>query len=84
MNNKTIFVVRTTTAAKGTKVNWPDLNSSDKYDTVLKTIHEIDYENYTVQIDGENGPQFDLHTLPEGVGFYTQVTPPVKGSKKKE
>jgi hypothetical protein len=84
MSNKTIFVVRTTTAATGTKVSWPDSNSSDKYDTVLKTIHNIDYENYTVQIDGENGPVFNLETLPEGVGFYTKITNIPKPNKKKE
>lgn len=52
------------------KVDWPDLNYPGTGATILRIVHEIDYKNNTLRLDGEKGPLFTQNNLPDGVGFY--------------
>lgn len=65
-----ILVVSSKVVQKNSKIDWPDLNFPDSGLTILRTIHEIDYENLRVHLDGPEGPWFDSKSLPSGVGFF--------------
>ena len=78
MNDSIILVVNGRQAAAASLVNWPDANSADPYETVLKCVHSIDLDRLEVRIDGETGPVFDATTLPRGVGFYQKIKHPVR------
>lgn len=66
-----ILVVSGRVVKKNSKVDWPDLNYPGSGLTVLRTIHDVDYKNKSVQLDGKDGPWFK-YPLPDGVAFYEQ------------
>lgn len=68
--NKTILVVSSQVVLNNSKVNWPDLNYPDSGQTILRTIHNIDFDKKTIQLDGSTGPVFRAKDFPDGVGFY--------------
>jgi hypothetical protein len=72
MSREKIFVVNTQVATCNSKVNWPDMNYPGSGDTILRIVHEIDYDNNQIRLDGETGPLFSSKNFPEGVGFYTR------------
>jgi len=70
----TILVVSNQVVSNNSKINWPDLNYPGSGQTILRTLHRIDYETHSMQLDDSNGPIFNIDTLPLGVGFYKQLT----------
>lgn len=68
-----ILVVTGKVALKNSIVDWPDANHPGTWLTILRTIHNIDYQNLSVQLDGEDGPVYTSDNLPAGVGFYTKI-----------
>lgn len=67
---KTILIVSSKMVLKNSKIDWPDLNYPGSGQTILRTIHDIDFENLKLQLDSSEGPWFTNKNLPEGVGFY--------------
>jgi hypothetical protein len=67
---KTVLVVSSKVVLKNSKIDWPDLNYPGSGQTILRTIHDIDFKNLKVQLDSADGPWFSSKTLPDGVGFY--------------
>lgn len=76
MKTEKILVVSGQVALKNSIVNWPDANHPGTHHTILRTIHNIDYNAHTIQLDGESGPVFGLKTspLPDSVGFFSKAT----------
>lgn len=68
-----VLIVSNKIVLKNSKIDWPDLNYPGTGQTILRTIHAIDYEGLRVQLDGPEGPWFGSKTLPEGVGFYNKI-----------
>ena len=68
-----ILVVSSQVVQQNSKINWPDLNYPNSGQTILRTIHKVDYDALKIQLDGADGPWFDAHHFPEGVGFYSKV-----------
>lgn len=68
-----ILVISNQVVNKNAKVNWPDLNFPDSGQTILRTLHKVDYETLSIQLDGENGPVFSAEKFPKGVGFYEKL-----------
>jgi hypothetical protein len=73
MKNELILVISGQVVLKNSKINWPDLNYPNSGLTILRTIHDIDYEVLKIQLDGVDGPWFDTWSFPNGVGFYKKV-----------
>lgn len=78
MNNNTILIVSGLMAYKNSKINWPDLNYPNSGLTILRTVHDIDYEGLQIQLDGPDGPWFKQggtvgNSLPSEVGFYKKI-----------
>ena len=73
MNKEIILVVSSQVVGKNSKINWPDLNYPNSGQTILRTIHDVDYELLTIRLDGADGPVFDARNFPQGVGFYQKV-----------
>jgi len=72
--NNIILVISGKTVLKNSKIDWPDLNYPGSGQTILRTIHNIDYDNLKIQLDGADGPWFYANDFPIGVGFYKLVT----------
>lgn len=70
VNNEKIFVVSNRVVHRNSKIDWPDMNYPNSGMTILRVVHELDYQNNQVQLDGAKGPWFSSNNLPEGVGFY--------------
>lgn len=70
MKTNPILVVSNKVVLKNAKIDWPDLNYPGTGQTILRTIHSVDYDKLAIQLDGATGPWFDSKTFPEGVGFY--------------
>jgi len=70
MQTDTILVISGKVVYKNAKIDWPDLNYPGSGQTILRTIHDIDYVMRKVQLDGKDGPWFNVDTLPEGAHFY--------------
>lgn len=68
-----VLIVSSRIVLKNSKIDWPDLNYPGSGQTILRTIHEIDYENLKVQLDGVTGPWFSSTEFPEGVAFYAKL-----------
>jgi hypothetical protein len=68
-----VLVVSGRVVQKNSKIDWPDLNFPNSGQTILRTVHEIDYDGLKVHLDGPEGPWFESKNLPEGVGFFVQV-----------
>lgn len=73
-----VLVVSNKIVQKNSKIDWPDLNYPGTGQTILRTIHAIDYDSLSLQLDGPDGPWFAARTksipnLPEGVAFYSKV-----------
>lgn len=68
-----ILVISNQVVNKNAKVNWPDLNFPDSGQTILRTLHKVDYETLSIQLDGESGPVFSAEKFPKGVGFYEKM-----------
>jgi len=68
-----ILVISNQVVNKNAKVNWPDLNFPDSGQTILRTLHKVDYETLSIQLDGESGPVFSAEKFPKGVGFYEKL-----------
>ena len=70
-----VLLVSGQQALKNSIVNWPDANHPGTHQTILRTIHDIDFDKHTVKLDGESGPTYGtkLYPLPSSVGFYTRV-----------
>jgi hypothetical protein len=74
--NNVLLIVSGLVSYKNSKINWPDLNYPNSGQTILRTIHDVDYTNYKIQLDGADGPWFGQKTanpLPPEVGFYKLV-----------
>lgn len=69
-----ILVVSSRVVGKNSKVDWPDMNYPGTGQTILRTIHDIDYKHMKVQLDGPDGPWFRCTGLPDGVAFYKLAT----------
>lgn len=76
MNNieELVLVVSSKVVHKNAKIDWPDLNYPGTGQTILRTLHDVDYVNLKLQLDSEEGPWFTSGKLPEGVAFYRKVT----------
>ena len=75
MNKQTpVLIVSSKLVLKNSKIDWPDLNYPGTGQTILRTIHDIDYDLLKLQLDGMDGPWFGNTSLPDGVGFYTKVS----------
>ena len=70
---ETILVISGQVVSKNAKINWPDLNFPNSGQTILRTLHNVDFEKLSIQLDGEDGPTFDAVHFPKGVGFYEKV-----------
>jgi len=68
-----ILVISNQVVNKNAKVNWPDLNFPNSGQTILRTLHKVDYETLSIQLDGESGPVFYAEKFPKGVGFYEKL-----------
>ena len=73
MKKDIILVISGQVVKQNSKINWPDLNYPNSGQTILRTIHKVDYDNLCIQLDGADGPWFDAYRFPEGVGFYSKV-----------
>ena len=73
MKENIILVISNQTVNPNSKINWPDLNYPDSGQTILRTLHEIDYENLTIRLDSADGPVFDACNFPAGVDFYKKI-----------
>lgn len=76
----TILVVSGKVVSKNSKIDWPDLNFPGSGQTILRTLHDVDYKNLSLQLDGPDGPWFvdggsyiTVGSLPPGVAFYKQI-----------
>jgi hypothetical protein len=72
-NSTPILVISGQQVSNNSKINWPDLNYPGSGQTILRTIHNIDYGKLTIQLDGVTGPKFSAEDFPEGVGFYRKI-----------
>lgn len=70
--NNTILVISGQVVTNNSKINWPDLNYPGTGQTILRTIHHVDYDNMSLQLDGSTGPVFEASDLPQGAAFYTK------------
>ena len=68
-----ILVISGRVVTKNAKVDFPDMNFPDSGQTILRTIHDINYEQKWVQLDGEAGPVFHAINFPSGVSFYEKI-----------
>lgn len=73
MNQNIILVVSNQSVNKNSKINWPDLNYPDSGQTILRTLHDIDYDALTIRLDSADGPLLGVKQLPNGVGFYKKI-----------
>lgn len=78
-----ILVISNQVVSNNSKVNWPDMNYIGSGQTILRTLHKIDYEEFTVQLDTGTTPIIKLSDLPEGVAFYELVEKNTNSKKKK-
>jgi hypothetical protein len=69
-----VLVVSGRVVHNNAKIDWPDLNYPGSGETILRYLHNIDYVNMKLQLDGEDGPWFTSGKLPDGVAFYQKVT----------
>ena len=70
----TILVVSGKAVRKNSKIDWHDLNYPGSGQTILRTLHDIDFELFKIQLDGVDGPWFSSNNLPDGVGFYKIIS----------
>lgn len=70
----TILVISGQVVSNNSKVNWPDLNYPGSGQTILRTLHHINYENLFIQLDDNQGPIFHAEDFPMNVGFYKPLT----------
>lgn len=73
MKKLPVLIVSSKVVLKNSKIDWPDLNYPGSGQTILRTIYDIDYKNFSIQLDGPDGPLFKSKDLPEGVGFFEPV-----------
>lgn len=73
LNTTPILVISSRVVSKNSKIDWPDLNYPGTGQTILRTIHNVDYKNLRIQLDGVDGPWFDNKTFPDGVAFYSKI-----------
>ena len=73
MKSDIILVVSSQVVAKNSKINWPDLNYPNSGQTILRTVHDVDYENLKIRLDSADGPVFHASDFPNGVGFYKKL-----------
>ena len=73
MKHQPVLIVSCKVVLKNSKIDWPDLNYPNSGLTILRTIHDIDYGNCKIQLDGSTGPWFYKDNLPEGVGFFVPI-----------
>jgi len=71
MKQNLILVISGRVVFKNSKIDWPDLNYPGTGQTIPRSIHDVDYKERKFQLDGSEGPWFNLSNFPEGVGFYT-------------
>lgn len=65
-----LLVVNGRIVLPNSKIDWPDMNYPGTGATILRIVHEIDYENNTIRLDEEVGPLLTQNNFPEGVAFY--------------
>jgi hypothetical protein len=70
----TILVISGKVVSKNSKIDWPDLNFPGSGQTILRTLHDVDYKGLSIQLDGPDGPWFFTTTFPQGVAFYKEIT----------
>jgi len=68
-----ILVISSQVVTNNSKINWPDLNYPGSGQTVLRTLHKVNYEDKWIQLDHATGPVIQNKDLPIGTGFYTKV-----------
>jgi hypothetical protein len=81
MNKNIVLVVSNKVVNQNSKIDWPDLNYPNSGQTILRTIHKVDYENLEIQLDGADGPWFNHTNFPSGVGFFKLITKNEKSRK---
>jgi hypothetical protein len=69
----TILIISGQVVRDNSKINWPDLNYPDSGQTILRYLHKVNYDNLTIQLDGEDGPVFSCEKFPKNVGFYQKL-----------
>lgn len=74
MKQTRILVISGKVVNKNSKIDWPDLNYPNSGQTILRTLHDIDYVNMKLQLDSAEGPWFTSGKLPEGTAFYARLT----------
>ncbi len=73
MKKEVILVVSGQVVYQNSKINWPDLNHPKSGQTVLRYLHNVDYANKKIQLDGSTGPWFENSDLPDNVGFFRKI-----------
>lgn len=74
MKQKTILVISGKVVHKNAKIDWPDMNYPNSGQTILRTLHDVDYDNCKFQLDNADGPWFNYpFQFPEGVAFYKLI-----------
>ena len=73
MNKDIVLVVSNQVVGKNSKINWPDLNYPNSGQTILRTLHDVDYDDLWIRLDSSDGPLFNNKQLPEGVGFFKKI-----------
>jgi hypothetical protein len=68
-----IFVVSSQVVSNNSKVNWPDSNYPGTCETILRTLHMVDYEGKRIQLDGADSPWIKKDQLPARTGFYKKI-----------
>ena len=72
-SNNIVLVISNKVVYQNAKVDWPDLNYPGTGQTILRTIHRVDYDLQKLQLDGEDGPGFSNKNFPDNVGFFKKV-----------
>ena len=68
-----ILVISGQVVSKNSKINWPDLNYPGSGQTILRTLHDVNYRELFIQLDDVNGPIFHNEDFPVGVDFFRPV-----------
>lgn len=69
----TILVISGQVVGKNSKINWPDLNYPGTGQTILRTLHDVNYKELFIQLDDVNGPVFHSEDFPNGVNFFKPI-----------
>ena len=71
--NNIVLVICNKVVHQNAKIDWPDLNYPGTCQTILRTVHRVDYDQQKLQLDGEDGPWFNNKNFPDNVGFFKKL-----------